>query len=271
MPVSSDIRLRLAAALRPEQFFAALGHAWQRDAGARGPGNADCFTFHESTYFESTRQRPPDECLRSLVRLMQAGRLGVALFAALAMLRPGFAHAQAGLAYAGGGVLVGHLSPRAVNDGTPSTTYVNTSDSTTVTGLVGEVGWFVRPRVTLGVEIGVPARLTITQDYSYFSPYIREPLPRIDDVWCDRPSSCGGDSRHARTRRWWRCRPASALERGNRAIRNQSVDPFSSETARTRLSFGATGGGELDVHVTRRLDVVTQASSPRRSAWPASR
>ncbi|MFN7984153.1 MAG: hypothetical protein U0Q11_20085 [Vicinamibacterales bacterium] len=110
----------------------------------------------------------------SLVRLMRAGRLGVALFAALAMLSPGFAHAQGSLAYAGGGALIGQLSPRAVNDGTPSTTYVNTSDTTVVTSVVGEVGWFVRPRVTLRLEIGVPARLTITQDYSYFSPYIRE-------------------------------------------------------------------------------------------------
>ncbi|MFN7983373.1 MAG: hypothetical protein U0Q11_16115 [Vicinamibacterales bacterium] len=197
----------------------------------------------------------------SLVRLMQAGRLGVALFAALAMLRPGFAHAQAGLAYAGGGVLVGHLSPRAVNDGTPSTTYVNTSDSTTVTGLVGEVGWFVRPRVTLGVEIGVPARLTITQDYSYFSPYIRESRYReltmfgvighpVAEATRATLVLVGGGGVVL----------ASALERvATGRFGTNQFDPFSSETARTRLSFGATGGGELDVHVTRRLDVVTQA------------
>ncbi len=188
-------------------------------------------------------------------------RLCAALCASVALLNAHPLRAQDQRGYAGGAVLVRQLSPRTVGNGTPSTTYVNTSDGKTVTGLVGEVGAALRPRLALGVEFGLPARHTITQSYSYFDPYVRESRYRELTIFgvVRTPLAEGTRTKLSLVGGGGMVR-TSALERvATGRFGAVSFGAFGPETAVTRWSLGATGGGELDVQMASRLTVVAQA------------
>lgn len=168
--------------------------------------------------------------------------------------------AQTHRTYAGAAMALAQSDPRTVSDGSPSTTFINTSTRKTAIGFLGEFGRLVRPRLTVGVEIGVPARQSVTQAYYYFSPYLRASRYRdvtmmgvvryeVKDTGRVHVAASGGGG----------VVQQSSLEQfANGQFGSTLFVPYGAEAARTRWTFAATGGGEVSVAAPHRLSVVSQ-------------
>ena len=166
--------------------------------------------------------------------------------------------------FAGGAIASAPFIVSTATKGSPSTTYTNVGENGRLTGVVGEMGVFVKRRIAVGVEAWLPfERRLVTQEYGYaisqryrrISSY-RERMvffavhgrlndsDRITAMWVGSGGLVFQD----------------ALERVAQGLPNTTTQygPFGDLTDSTSLTIGGTGGAELSIQVQRHLSVVPQ-------------
>ena len=92
---------------------------------------------------------------------------------AAVLVWPAAAAAQAPAGYLGGGVFLGAWQPDDVG-GSPSLSFDNTSDDSTLVGAILEAGVALGRQVTLGAEVGFPPRRDVSQVHFYSNPFRKE-------------------------------------------------------------------------------------------------
>jgi hypothetical protein len=198
------------------------------------------------------------------------------IFLAILLLCAKMSVAQEVHSYVGGAIETFTSRVHSFISGGPDVSYNNTSDDTSVTGIVGEAGVFLKRNVAVGAEFEVPfGRRNVTSSYGYFTPFTRRSQYREQSLF---------GVFHAYMPMSHRARggimagggvvSASSLA----LISNCNFDPkvpcgpFTPEKEVTRFSFNATVGGDIAIAVAHHLSVVSQfrAVWAVRGADPAS-
>ena len=189
-------------------------------------------------------------------KILHAALLAVALSM---FPRTGFGQGGA-RGYAGGAFTIAPGDPHAVNGGSPSTTYDNTSPDSTTRGLTVELGWTARPQVSLGVEIGVPFQRRLTQTYYYFNPFIKESRYRDLTFFgvARRELPATGKIHLALTGGAGLVQQRSQERISPGQFGTYIFGPFGDEHLVSRWTWGATGGADLSVQAARHVAIVPQ-------------
>jgi hypothetical protein len=133
----------------------------------------------------------------------------------------------------------------------------------TTVGVSGEAGRFLRPRVGVGVEFTLPARIEAVQLTNYFQVY--ETAHRYRDVTLSGVVHVYAPHFHAL--RFGAVGGAGLVQESTLQRRRDSVPyglftgnfgSYGPETESTRWTIGATIGGDLEIGVSRHASVVPQ-------------
>lgn len=171
--------------------------------------------------------------------------------------------------YASGAIEMATWGVHSWLDGSPSLTFINSSDDGTVLGVVGEAGVFFGRNVGVGAEIDVPlARAGVTNEHGYFNPYRR--LSQYQE-WRVFGVVHGYVPAGRRVR--------AGILGGGGIVFPSTVDQkstcnfdfnipctaFVPDQEMTHLLFGAIIGGEVAIQATDHLSIVPQF----RAVWVA--
>lgn len=192
--------------------------------------------------------------------VMRRAALPLFLLALLGRCSP--ALAQETHPYASGAIEMATWGVHSWVGGSPSLTFINSSDDGPIFGMVGEAGVFFGRNVAVGAEIDVPlGRAEVNNTHGYFNPYRRISQYqewRVFGVFHGYVPAGG--------------RVRAGLLAGGGIVFPSTVDqkstcnfddniacaPFAPDQEMTHSLFGATIGGEVAIQATGHLSVVPQ-------------
>jgi len=193
---------------------------------------------------------------------------------ALLLARPGLA--QDSRAYAGGS---GFFSTQGSQTQGSAPDLPRSGVGGTTWGATGEIGLFVVPRLSVGVEFTLPARIVAIQETDYFQTF--QTMSRYRDATVAfvahaytarrrgvRASVVGGATFVRES-----VFQSTAYAQGSFPAFSRDFGPFSTEEEFTRWTTGLTVGGDVEVAVSRHVSLVPQmrVAWVRRSQDPADR